>query len=226
MIEKDFLEPLVDFDHQGQKVLASRLGYRITDRFVSGVMGKLFDNPSVVFTDKILKPELQDLDVYVDGINNIVEAQRKVAQDYINDGSIDDACPPLKALLHIMATDSYLDMNAHSDKFRAMFTRQALLSSDWYQERLEIKQSRDTVLWEKHIKSLTTFLDQPGHTEEAEKLDISQRLKNAKLKLKTIQSAAYLHSLIGTIGADPLKPAATAAQSAAQSENKAGQKAA
>ena len=39
---------------------------------------------------------------YVDGVNNVYEAQLRVAQQYFEDGSIDDACPPLEALLHIM----------------------------------------------------------------------------------------------------------------------------
>ena len=40
---------------------------------------------------------------------------------------------------------------------------------------LPSKQSKDVLLWQKHIENLTTFLDQSGHTEEAENLDISQR---------------------------------------------------
>ena len=36
--------------------LASRLGYRITERFVHHFMGKIFDNPTAVFTREILRP--------------------------------------------------------------------------------------------------------------------------------------------------------------------------
>ena len=54
-------------------------------------MGKIFDNPQAVFTEELLKPEIQDMASFVDGINNIVEAQQKVAQQYIDDGSVDDA---------------------------------------------------------------------------------------------------------------------------------------
>ncbi len=145
LIEKGFLEQLVDFEHNGRQVLASRLGYRMTQRFVHGFLGKIFDNPDAVFTDEILKPEIQDFDVYVDGINNIVEAQQGVALQYLQDGSIEDACPPLQALLLVMATGKYAGMDAHHPEFRAMFTRTSLLASDWYHERLEIKQQRDTI---------------------------------------------------------------------------------
>ena len=35
----------------------------------------------------------------MDGVHNITEAQQRVARQYFEDGSIDDACPPLRALL-------------------------------------------------------------------------------------------------------------------------------
>lgn len=79
LIEHGYLEPLVDFEHNDQLIYGSRLGYRITEQFVHDFMGKIFDNPKAVFTPEILQPELQNLDDYVDGINNIVEAQQKVA---------------------------------------------------------------------------------------------------------------------------------------------------
>ncbi len=95
LIEHGYLEPLEDFDYNGRKVLASRLGYRITGHFVHGFMGKIFDNPRAVFTEEILKPETQGMDLFVEGIDNIVEAQQRVAQRYLDGGCIADACPPL-----------------------------------------------------------------------------------------------------------------------------------
>ena len=49
-----------DFTTTGEPVLASRLGYRITARFVSAFFGRVFNHPHSVFTDEMLKPELQD----------------------------------------------------------------------------------------------------------------------------------------------------------------------
>jgi hypothetical protein len=141
MLEKGYLEPLEDFEHQGKTVLASRLGYRITDRFVREFLGKIFDNPASVFTADILQPERQGLEVFVDGVNNIVEAQQKVARQYLEDGSIEDACPPLKALINIMAHGEYQGMDAHSPEFRAMFTRNYLLESDWCAQSATVSQS-------------------------------------------------------------------------------------
>ncbi|MEZ5451785.1 MAG: hypothetical protein R3E93_03050 [Thiothrix sp.] len=204
MIENGYLEKLKDFEHNGKPVLASRLGYRITDRFVATFMGKIFDNPAVVFGEDILKPETQGLEVYVDGINNIVEAQQKVAQCYLDDGSIEDACPPIKALLHIMATGSYEGKDAHHPDIRAMFTRDYLLNSHWYQQRLEAKQQRDVELWERHCRYLQHFLAKETHHDVAERMDIAGRLQQAQAKLADIRKPEYLHNLRGTIGADLL----------------------
>ena len=91
-----YLEPLADFEHDGRPVLASRLGYRITTKFARTFFGRVFDHPARVFDEAFLRPETQDLDAFVDGINNITEAQQRVARQYFEDGSIEDACPPLR----------------------------------------------------------------------------------------------------------------------------------
>ncbi|HEB97109.1 MAG TPA: hypothetical protein ENI96_11840 [Sedimenticola thiotaurini] len=207
LIGAGYLEPLRDFEFDGRPVLASRLGYRITDRFVHAFLGKIFDNPNTVFTDAILRPETQDPAVFADGVSNIVEAQQRVARRYIDDGSVEDACPPLKALIHIMAGGEYQGMDAHDPRFRAMFTRDYLLESDWYRERLETKQQRDISLWRRHVHSLQQFLNLPSHADEAERLAIAERLQQAQRELERVQGDAYLESLVGTIGADPLRPA-------------------
>jgi hypothetical protein len=212
LVKHGYLEPLEDFEHDGKTVLASRLGYRITGHFVHGFFGKIFDNPGTVFTEEILKPEIQDLDVYVDGINNIVEAQQREASRYVSDGSVDDACPPLKALLYIMANGEYEGMDAHNPDFRAMFTREYLLKSDWYHERLQIKQARDIALWTRHVNSLMLFLDDVDYADEASRLGISDRFVAASEKLEQVRSEEYLKGLVGTLGADPLKPAMESAQ--------------
>lgn len=206
LIKQGFLEPLVDFDYNGSKVLASRLGYRITSRFVHGLMGKIFDNPYAVFTDEILQPERQDLAVFADGINNIVETQQKVAQQYIEDGSIEDACPPLYALLHIMANGHYQGKDAHDPEIRAMFTKTYLLNSAWYQQRLAIKQQRDIALWQSHIANIEAFIADSRHAGAVKKLNLQDRLAQAQQKLAAVTASEYLVSLVGTLGADPLGP--------------------
>ncbi len=207
LIAKDYLEAVPDFEYQGRTVLGSRLGYRITERFVAHILGKIFDNPQAVFNAAILRPETQDLAVFVDGVENICEAQERVARRYIEDGSIEDACPPLKALLYIMAEGHYQGRQVQDPAIRALFTREALLASDWYQERLEVQQARDIQLARRLVVSVQQFLELRHYADEADRLDAAARLERAKARLATVQDPAYLDALVGPLGADPLQPA-------------------
>lgn len=204
LISKGYLEPLNDFDYRGQQVLASRLGYRITSHFVHHYFGKLFDTPSLVLSEGVLKPETQDLSCFVDGIANIVETQRRVAQSYLDDGTVEEACPPLKALLHIMATGHFEGKDVHHPEIRALFTRERLLDSAWYRERLRTKQSRDIELWQKHVAYLESFLQQASSRVYSERLKIGERLGRARCALEEVSTPRYLENLMGTLGADPM----------------------
>jgi hypothetical protein len=93
-----------------------------------------------------------------------------------------------------------------------MFTRERLLESDWYQERLQIKQLRDIRLWQRHVSNLQQFLNDVDYAEEAERLGIAQRLDKASSKLEQVQREEYLQSLVGSLGADPLGPTACMAE--------------
>ena len=66
------------------------------------------------------------------GVDAIVEAQARVARQYFEDGSVEAACPPLKALLHIMANGSYQGKGVEDPAVRGLFTREYLMESDWY----------------------------------------------------------------------------------------------
>jgi hypothetical protein len=76
-----------------------------------------------------------------------------------------------------------------------MFTRETVLASNWYQERLRAKQSHDIALWTRHVKALETFGCQS---------DCQARLAAARAQLSRVASDAYLAELVGTIGADPV----------------------
>src|SRR5208282_3769683 len=107
-----YFEKCEDLEVNGQKVPASRLGWRMTASFVRTFFGRVFNYPHAVFTAEILRPEKQDLKVFADGMDNIVTTHRDVALRYFADGSVDWACPPLQALLHIMAHGSYAGRDA------------------------------------------------------------------------------------------------------------------
>jgi hypothetical protein len=203
LIKNGFLEKIEDFEHEGKTIEASRLGYRITAKFVATFFGRMFTAPDSVFTEEMLRPEMQSMDDFTDGIDNITSTQRRVALNYFEDGSIDAACPPLKALLHIMAHGHYEEKGLTDPSIRALFTREALLESDWYAARLDAKAKVDESLWKRHIAYLADFLEKPNYQSELDRLKVSERLEKSKAQLAKIQNPAYRKSLIGTIGADP-----------------------
>ena len=131
LIENGYFEKCEDFEFNGQKVLASRLGFRMTASFVRAFFGRVFNYPHAAFIEEMLRPEKQDLASFADGMDNIVGTHKRVAQSYFNDGSVELACPPLKALLHIMVHGEYEGQDAGHPAFRALFTRENLLASDW-----------------------------------------------------------------------------------------------
>lgn len=194
LISHGFLEKLEDIEVDGKRVLASRLGYRITAHFVRTFFGRVFDNPSVVFDEAILRPETQDMEVFVDGVKNITQAHEWVAKQYFEDGMIDEACPPLKALLHIMAHGTWEGKTAAHPDVRKLFTRESVLASDWYHKRLVTKQARDVALWKRHVSYLSNSDVQPA----------VGALELARKELARVSSEAYLKALVGTLGADPM----------------------
>jgi hypothetical protein len=214
LIENSFLEKCVDFQHGGRTVLASRLGYRINLRFTRSFLGRVFNHPNAVFTEEMLKPELQDPDVFADGMDNIIATQRRVAKMYFDDGSVAQACPPLRALLHIMKEDVWEGKRLEDPAVRNLFTREQLLASDWYAERLRARQAADVKLWRRHVDYLDRFCRRASHADEATRLDIPGRLDRAVKTLREVESPTYLNSLVGTLGTEPIaahlgRPAAT-----------------
>ncbi len=203
LIAEGYLEKCLDFEHNGRQVLASRLGYRITKRFVLAFFGLMFNHPAALFTEQMLRPELQDMEIFIDGLDNIVSTQKRIAQRYFNDGSVELACPPLRALLHIMSCDHFEGRGLEHSEIRALFTRENMLSSDWYAERLAAKQNVDIRQWDRHVRTLRTFLAKDNYAEEAARIGISDRLARAQKNLETVRSADYLQHLHGTIGAQP-----------------------
>lgn len=203
LIGNGYLEKVEDFEYQGRKVLASRLGYRITRQFAEHFLGRIFENPDAVFPEEWLRPETQGLEHFVQGVEAIVESQRRVALQYFEDGSVEMACPPVRALLHIMAYGHYEGRGAEDPAIRRMFTREALLESDWYAERLRAFQASQAALWERHLRTLEAAAAQPDPAGLYAGLGLDARIAAAKAKLERVRSAEYLRGLRGTIGLDP-----------------------
>jgi phosphoenolpyruvate carboxykinase (diphosphate) len=203
LISERLLEPIPDFKHRGEAIPASRLGYRITERFVRRFFGRIFDNPERVFDKSILQPETQDLDSFADGVKYIVEAQQRSAQQYIDDGSIEFACPPLKALLTIMAQGCFQGKTERDPEIRQLFSKESLLASPWYRERLITRQQRDLALWERHRDYLSSYLQSRPNAESSVKEAIYHRQRIVAAELDLIGRPEYVEDLVGTLGAEP-----------------------
>ncbi|MGO9108277.1 MAG: hypothetical protein ACLP9L_03510, partial [Thermoguttaceae bacterium] len=203
LIRERLLEPIRDFTHHGEHILASRLGYRITERFIRRFFGRIFDNPDKVFDKSILQPEAQDLDSFADGVKYIVEAQQRSAQQYFDDASIEFVCPPLKVLLTIMAHGHFEGKTERDPEVRRLFTKESLLASEWYRERLITKQRRDLALWERHRDYLDDYLKCRPNAETTVREAIGHRRQIVDIELERIRRPEYVDGLLGTLGAEP-----------------------
>ncbi len=202
LIGEQLLEKLEDFTYNGKLIPASRLGWRITARFIRRFAGRVFDNPNKVFDTAILKPETQDEAAFADGVLHIAEAQERIARTYFEDGSIELACPPLKALLHIMVHGTFEGKSINDPWIREMFTPESMLSSEWYAERLRTRQLREQQLWHRHVEALEIFINSTEYAEEKVALNLAGRLEVAQQQLAKVLAPEYLAELQGTLGAD------------------------
>ena len=76
--------------------------------------------------------------------------------------------------------------------FRAMFTRESLLTGDWYREQLAARQQREIALQRRHMDYLEEFLGRAGYAEEAKRRRIDDRPAAAKSALADAESPDFL----------------------------------
>eukprot|EP01107_Rhizomastix_libera_P004865 TRINITY_DN17_c0_g1_i2.p1 TRINITY_DN17_c0_g1~~TRINITY_DN17_c0_g1_i2.p1 ORF type:complete len:1157 (+),score=318.39 TRINITY_DN17_c0_g1_i2:42-3512(+) len=202
LIQNGYLEKVKDFEYKGKLVQASRLGYRITQRF-SHFFALIFDFPNI-FDDKILKPELQDMDSFVEGIEELITAQKVISKRYFDDGTVNLACPPLKALLNIMMHGDYEGKTLNDPAIREMFTLENMLASDWYKQRIARQQRRDVAHWEKSLAYIEKYMKEPRNASIVRRLGLNEKKEYLQAMLTKAKSPEYLNTLVGTIGADPI----------------------
>jgi hypothetical protein len=100
-----------------------------------------------------------------------------------------------------MANGSYEGMTITDSRFRALFTREAVLAGDWYTARLQARQRKEAALWKRHIEALDAF--RCSGLEAPAEMNLGARFAAAQREHQRVSSPAYLNSLVGTIGADP-----------------------
>ena len=205
LIAEGALERICDFEHEGRTVRASRLGYRMTQGFARKYFGRIFLHPHSVFTPEMLRPELQDAEVFVQSVDTIVATHERVARAYFDDGTIALAIPPLKALLEIMAHGTSEEgWTLDSPDFRALFDREQILGSTWYADRLDAKQAAAVSRADAGLRALQKFISTPGNEEPSVRLDVPKRIEAAQAEYDKFSSDAYRAGIVGTVGRQPL----------------------
>ncbi len=205
LIAEGALEKVEDVEHDGRRVPASRLGYRMTETMATKYFGRVFLHPEVVFTPEMLRPELQDPAVFAESVTTIAMTHERVARAFVKDGTIDLAIPPLRALLEIMAdgvTASGLTLD--SPEFREMFTRESVLASDWYAERLDAKQDAARSRADAGLAAIEKFVSTPGNEEPTQRLGMPGRVDAARAESQRLAGPEFRDMLVGTTGSTPL----------------------
>ena len=153
----------------------------------------------------MLRPETQAYAVFADGMDNICATHERVAKSYFADGTVALACPPLRALLEIMAHGATPDgYELDAPQVRSLFTREHLLASGWYTERLAAKQRGDIALWNRHVGALEEFCANPANAGVVGRLGLEGRLAAARAEAAKVATNEYRSFLFGTLGVQPL----------------------
>mmetsp|Transcript_65390 Transcript_65390/g.160999 ORF Transcript_65390/g.160999 Transcript_65390/m.160999 type:complete len:1316 (+) Transcript_65390:100-4047(+) len=208
LIKEGFLEKIEDFEFEGTNVPASVLGYRITDKFVNAFFGRVVADPSTLFPERMLRPELQDIKTFKDGIETITVTNKRVAEAYFADGAVNSACPPMKALLHIMRDGEFEGKKISDPEIRKLFTREYIIGSDWYKARLAAFQKKETMRLERSIEHMDNYLksvkanDWKGQQIVAD-LKLDARLEKTKKRLEEVKKPSFLSEIEGSLGVDP-----------------------
>lgn len=201
LIEGGYLEKLEDYDKDGELILASRLGYRMTEKFMRAYFGRIFLHPDTVFTPEMLRPELQDADIFADSVRTISTTHARVAKAYFDDGTVSLAVPPIRALLEIMVNGVCSEGWTLDDpELREMFTRESVLVSDWYAERIDAKQAEAVRRAERGIAHLEQFMADPRNASACEEIDVQARLDQVRKFHDRAVTAEYRQQLVGTLG--------------------------
>jgi hypothetical protein len=167
--------------------------------------GRVFLHPHAVFTEEMLRPELQDLDVFVDGVANIVATHQRVAESYFADGTISLACPPLQggARDHGARGDRR-GLGLDSPECVRCFPARACSPATGTPSASTPSKRSDEKRLTRAVASLYEFLDRSENAEVAARLGLVARRAQIQGERVLVGSAAYRAGLVGTIGRQPL----------------------
>jgi len=113
--------------------------------------------------------------------------------------------PPLRGLLEIMAEGvTAQGWGLDSPEFRVMFTREAVLASDWYAQRLDAKQAAASARADAGLAAIERFVSTAGNEEPTARLGMPARVEAARVEARRLASHEVREQLVGTEGNTPL----------------------
>ena len=107
---------------------------------------------------------------------------------------------PLKALLEIMAYGSWQGKVLTDPEFRKLFEPEAILKSEWYQQRLETRIEVTENYWKGRVEYLEEFLSDHINREASQRLEIQKKLDFSKDALSRLnekeEAVARIHGCL------------------------------
>jgi hypothetical protein len=93
-------------------------------------------------------------------------------------------------------------LTLESKKFRGLFTREALMGSDYYKSRLARQQQHDIAHWKGRAEYLRAFIGKAHNRKDVTVLKLKDRLAHAEKMHAEAVKPGYLATLEGTLGLD------------------------
>ena len=85
-----------------------------------------------------------------------------------------------------------------------MFTREAVLASGWYGQRLDAKQGAASARADAGLAAIEKFVSTAGNEEPTARLEMPKRVEAARAGAQQLASPEYREQLVGTVGSTPL----------------------
>ena len=201
-----YLEKIEDFEYEGELVPASRLGWRITPLFATTFIGRIFDTP-------ILRLRRRHAEARAPVHAGLRRRRRatsprprpKSAAAYFEDGSVEAAIPPLKAILHVMAKGHYEGKGIHDPELRALFDRESVAGLGLVQASGSRPTATGSPLTSPaRWSALGCYLAESAEAGSVAARRARSELARTEERMAALSQPGYLDMITGSIGLDPL----------------------
>ncbi|MEZ5301400.1 MAG: hypothetical protein R3F11_12235 [Verrucomicrobiales bacterium] len=191
LIKEGFLEKVEDFEHNGAHVPGSRLGYRMTNEFAIAFFGRVFSAPDTVFTEDMLRPELQSMDEFADGILNIAETHQRIIALLRGRRHRPRLPAAPRPAPHHGARRLRGQRRRPPGDPRALHRRLPHGVHAGKAERLDAKATVEQRLWKRRVDCLNAYLIGKSTTvRSTDRLGLPDRLNRAEERLEFVGSAS------------------------------------